>query len=92
MKFRKFLCYVLIFAIMMSLGVTAFAALSTLAACSHSTLGAQYSDAEHPHKYYRTCKNCNVKVYVGGNATKSTEMVHGVAEHALNAELTATLL
>lgn len=70
MKFRKFLCFVLIFAIMMSLGVTAFAALSTLAACSHSTLGTQYSDAEHPHKYYRTCKNCNVKVYVGGNATK----------------------
>lgn len=40
------------------------------AACAHSSLGPQYSEATHPHKYYRTCNSCGVKVYTGGQETK----------------------
>ena len=43
----------------------------TNAACSHSSLGTKYSEATHPHYYYRTCNSCGTKVYVGGNATKA---------------------
>ena len=31
--------------------------LNAEAACSHSSLGTRYSDATHPHKYYRTCNS-----------------------------------
>ena len=40
------------------------------AACSHSSLGPLYSEAAHPHAYYRTCSLCNTKVYTGSYATK----------------------
>lgn len=42
----------------------------SLAACSHSSLGSQYSEAAHPHAYYRTCNSCGQKIYSGGYATK----------------------
>lgn len=41
------------------------------AACSHSSLGTQFSEAEHPHAYYRTCNACGEKIYTGGYATKA---------------------
>lgn len=45
--------------------------MTSLAACSHSSLGTQYCEADHPHAYYRTCKTCGQKVYTGGYATKA---------------------
>ena len=64
MKFRKFLCYVLIFAIMMSLGVTAFAdgiALhgnSSIAAITNDEFEALFgtgnADAEYNYNVSRT--------------------------------------
>ena len=45
--------------------------ITSLAACSHSSLGTQYCDADHPHAYYKTCKSCGQKVYTGGYATKA---------------------
>ncbi len=47
MKFRKFLCYVLIFAIMMSLGVTAFAEDET--GLQNSTITVYASELEGPN-------------------------------------------
>lgn len=41
------------------------------AVCSHPSLGPTYSEAAHPHAYYRTCSSCGVKVYTGGYATKN---------------------
>ena len=46
------------------------------AACSHSSLGPQYSEATHPHEYFCYCNTCGEKVYVGGHATKN----HGTGE------------
>lgn len=43
---------------------------TAFAACSHTSLGTRYSEAAHPHKYYRTCNSCGVKVYTGGQETK----------------------
>lgn len=43
----------------------------SLAACSHSSLGSQYSEAAHPHAYYKTCNSCGQKIYSGGYATKT---------------------
>lgn len=40
------------------------------ASCSHTTLGPQYSEASHPHEYYRQCATCGEKIYTGGHATK----------------------
>ncbi len=67
MKFRKFLCYVLIFAIMMSLGVTAFAdgiALhgnSSIAAITNDEFEALFgtgnADAEYNYNVSRTMKD-----------------------------------
>lgn len=45
--------------------------ITSLAACSHSSLGTQYCEADHPHAYYKTCKSCGQKVYTGGYATKA---------------------
>ncbi len=41
------------------------------AACSHPSLGQLYSEATHPHAYYRICNSCSAKVYTGGYATKN---------------------
>lgn len=46
------------------------------ATCEHRSLGEQYSEASHPHEYYRNCKDCGKKIYVGGHATKA----HGSGE------------
>lgn len=40
------------------------------AACSHTSLGTRYSDASHPHAYFRFCNSCGEKVYIGGYETK----------------------
>lgn len=40
------------------------------AACSHSSLGPRYSDATHPHRYYKVCNSCGSKVYIGGQEVK----------------------
>lgn len=45
--------------------------LSVSAACSHSSLGAQYSDAAHPHAVYRICNQCGENVYTGAYVTKN---------------------
>lgn len=72
MKFRKFLCFVLIFAIVASLNAEfSIFSSSASAACSHSTLGTQYSEIAHPHYYFRSCLLCGEKVYTGGHATKN---------------------
>lgn len=39
--------------------------------CPHKNLGVQYSEAEHPHKYYRPCLSCGQHIYIGGHATKA---------------------
>ena len=41
------------------------------AACSHSSLGPMYSEATHPHRYYRECNLCHEIIYTGGHATKA---------------------
>ena len=43
----------------------------TFASCPHSSLGPQYSDATHPHEYFRECNSCGIKLYTGTYATKA---------------------
>ncbi len=43
---------------------------ATTGALGHS-YGELYSDAEHPHGYFRICSSCSVKTYTGGYETKS---------------------
>ena len=66
-------CIIVLFSIYLSITLisTSFADYTTTATCSHTALGVQYSEVAHPHKYFRTCKSCNTKVYVGGHATKN---------------------
>lgn len=42
---------------------------TTLPAYGHS-YGEVYSEATHPHRYYKRCSRCNTVTYTGGNATK----------------------
>lgn len=44
--------------------------ISSGAACSHTSLGPRYSDATHPHRFYKVCKTCGSKVYIGGQEVK----------------------
>ena len=39
-------------------------------ACTHSSLSELYSEADHPHAYFRYCNICGAKVYTGGYETK----------------------
>ncbi len=43
---------------------------STHAACSHTSLGEQFYENNHPHAYYRYCRSCGTKVYTGEFYTK----------------------
>lgn len=44
---------------------------ATIAPSSHILESVQYSNATHPHAYYRYCSVCNAKVYTSGYATKN---------------------
>lgn len=44
---------------------------SATAVCSHSSYSPQYSEASHPHAYYKQCLSCGYILYTGGYATKS---------------------
>ncbi|MGM9522692.1 MAG: matrixin family metalloprotease [Oscillospiraceae bacterium] len=48
---------------------------ATVAALGHN-LGQRYSEATHPHYYYKNCSRCGAKVYIGGQETKA----HGTGE------------
>lgn len=43
---------------------------ATKAATGH-TYGTTWSEAAHPHRYYRVCQTCRYVNYPGGNATKN---------------------
>lgn len=47
-----------------------FSVSSFASGCTHSSLGELYSEAEHPHAYFRYCNICGEKVYTGGYETK----------------------
>ena len=44
---------------------------ATTSAYGHTIGGAQYSDAAHPHAYFKYCADCGDRVYIGGNAVKN---------------------
>jgi len=55
----------------MLIGIMLVLPINAAAACTHSFTGAtQYSDAAHPHAYFKYCSKCGQKVYTGGNQVK----------------------
>lgn len=66
MKFKKCLLTTLLICAIIISAIP----LSAYAACSHQW-GPQYSEAAHPHQYFRQCNLCAYKQYTGGNATKA---------------------
>ena len=44
---------------------------ATISAYGHTIGGVQYSDAEHPHPYFKYCTVCGDRVYIGGIAVKN---------------------
>lgn len=44
---------------------------ATISASGHTLASTQYSDAAHPHAYFKYCILCDAKVYTTGNAVKN---------------------
>ena len=50
--------------------VNTFSVISS-AACAHANYSPQYSEATHPHAYFKQCLDCGYILYTGGHATKA---------------------
>ena len=46
-------------------------AASVQATCTHPAFSQIYSEATHPHEYFKFCTSCWQKFYTGGHATKN---------------------